>query len=87
MYCNVVDDVDDVDDDDDDDDDMQIAPSRRTSTKTFPSKERNGANGYIPRVVQDNYCRPNGKSYTVKTLENNENNSPFPGGPGMYYCT
>jgi hypothetical protein len=74
MYCNVVDDV-------DDDDDMQIAPSCPTSTKTFPSKEQNGANGYIPRVVQDNYCCPNGKSYTVKILENN---SPFPGGPGMY---
>ena len=73
MYCNVVDDVDDVDVDDvddDDDDDMQIAPSCPTSTKTFPSKEQNGANGYIPRVVQ-NYCCPNGKSYTVKTLENN----------------
>ena len=31
------------------------------------------------KVVQDNYSCPNGKWYTIKTLDNN---SPYPGGPG-----
>ena len=31
------------------------------------------------KVVQDNYSCPNGRWYTIKTLDNN---SPYPGGPG-----
>ena len=35
--------------------------------------------GHILKVVQDNYSRPNGKWYTIKTLDNNSHHTSGPG--------